>query len=160
MLQPLPSPLVWLVMTSPCHPTSPRRLRLPLYFQTVSDSLSANAVPTKRRKSATPAGGAPRAVTRPSRAKPPSPEAERRQLTVMFCDLVGSTALSAQLDPEDYRAVVHRYHQTCAEVIQRHDGYLAQYLGDGLLVYFGYLLAHEDDPCRAVRAAVRIVAAL
>src|SRR5215510_9217180 len=68
--------------------------------------------------------------------------AERRQLTVLFCDLVGSTALSAQLDPEDYRVVVQQYQQTCAQVIQRFEGYLAQYLGDGLLVYFGYPAAH------------------
>jgi adenylate/guanylate cyclase family protein len=81
--------------------------------------------------------------------------AERRQLTVLFCDLVGSTALSAQLDPEDYRTVVQRYQQTCTEVIQRHEGYLAQYLGDGLLVYFGYPTAHEDDARRAVRAGIR-----
>ena len=87
-----------------------------------------------------------------------SPAAERRQLTVMFCDLVGSTALSTQLDPEDYRAVVQRYQQTCAEVIQRHEGYLAQYLGDGLLVYFGYPVAHEDDARRAVRTGLEIIA--
>ena len=76
---------------------------------------------------------------------------------MMFCDLVGSTALSAQLDPEDYRAVVQQYQQTCAAVIQRHDGYLAQYLGDGLLVYFGYPTAHEDDAARAVRTGLEIV---
>ena len=85
--------------------------------------------------------------------------AERRQLTVMFCDLVGSTALSTQLDPEDLRAVIQRYQQTCADVIQRHDGYIAQYLGDGLLVYFGYPTAHEDDARRAVRAGLEIVEA-
>jgi class 3 adenylate cyclase len=73
------------------------------------------------------------APARPALA--PAAEAERRQLTVLFCDLVGSTQLSAQLDPEDYRAVVQRYQQTCMAVIQRYDGYLAQYLGDGLLVY-------------------------
>jgi class 3 adenylate cyclase/predicted ATPase len=87
-------------------------------------------------------------------------EAERRQLTVMFCDLVGSTQLSAQLDPEDYRAVVQQYQQTCMAVIQRHDGYLAQYLGDGLLVYFGYPVAHEDDARRAVRTGLEIVEAI
>jgi len=86
--------------------------------------------------------------------------AERRQLTVLFCDLVGSTALSTQLDPEDYRAVVQRYQQTCTEVIQRHEGYLAQYLGDGLLVYFGYPTAHEDDARRAVRTGLEIITAL
>src|SRR5215468_3632476 len=80
------------------------------------------------------------------------PDAERRQLTVMFCDLVDSTALSGQLDPEDLREVVRAYQATCAEVIQRFAGHIAQYLGDGLLVYFGYPLAHEDDAQRAVRA--------
>ena len=78
----------------------------------------------------------------------------------MFCDLVGSTALSAQLDPEDYRAVVQQYQQTCAAVIQRHEGYLAQYLGDGLLVYFGYPTAHEDDARRAVRTGLEIIEAI
>src|SRR5438132_7184905 len=70
--------------------------------------------------------------------------AERRQLTVMFCDLADSTILASQLDPEDLREVVRAYQQTSAEVIQRFDGYIAQYLGDGLLVYFGYPQAHED----------------
>ena len=78
----------------------------------------------------------------------------------MFCDLVGSTALSAQLDPEDLREVVRQYQQTCAEVIHRHEGYIAQYLGDGLLVYFGYPTAHEDDARRAVRAGLEIIQAL
>src|SRR5712691_8088906 len=74
-----------------------------------------------------------------------------RQRTILFCDLVGSTALSRQLDPEDYRAAVRAYQAACATVIERFDGYIAQYLGDGLLVYFGYPLAHEDDAQRAVR---------
>ncbi|MGE0820668.1 MAG: adenylate/guanylate cyclase domain-containing protein [Candidatus Binatia bacterium] len=92
----------------------------------------------------------------------PSPHhpGERRQLTVMFCDLVGSTALSAQLDPEDYQSVVQRYQQICTPVIQQHDGYIAQHLGDGLLVYFGYPRAHEDDARRAVRAGLEIVVAI
>src|SRR6185503_14035214 len=90
------------------------------------------------------------AVAVPQGASPPSPttpalplperraaEAERRQLTVMFCDLVGSTALSAQLDPEEYRQVVQQYQDTCTVVIRRYDGQIAQHLGDGLLVYFG-----------------------
>src|SRR5262249_28635491 len=80
---------------------------------------------------------------------PPSPDAERRQLTVMFCDLVDSTKLSSQLDPEDWRDVVRAYQQVCTEVIQRYDGHIAQLLGDGLLVYFGYPQAHEDDAHRA-----------
>jgi class 3 adenylate cyclase len=86
--------------------------------------------------------------------------AERRQLTVMFCDLVGSTALSAQLDPEELREVVRAYQHTCAEIIARYDGHIAQYLGDGILVYFGYPQAHKDDAQRAVRAGLEIVDAL
>jgi class 3 adenylate cyclase/tetratricopeptide (TPR) repeat protein len=78
----------------------------------------------------------------------------------MFCDLVGSTALSEQLDPEELREVVRAYQETCTAVIQRYDGHIAQHLGDGLLVYFGYPLAHEDDAQRAVRATLGIVEAL
>ena len=89
-----------------------------------------------------------------------SPEAERRRLTVLFCDLVDSTALAGHLDPEDLREVVRAYHQTCAAVIQPYDGYIAQYLGDGLLVYFGYPRAHEDDAQRAVRAGLGILYAI
>jgi predicted ATPase/class 3 adenylate cyclase len=87
-------------------------------------------------------------------------EAERRQLTVMFCDLVDSTALSTRLDPEDLRDIVRAYQAACAEVIGRFDGHIAQYLGDGLLVYFGYPQAHEDDAQRAVRAGLGIVEAV
>src|SRR6516165_9763498 len=90
----------------------------------------------------------------------PPPDAERRQLTVMFCDLVESTKLASQLDPEDLRAVVRAYQETCAKVIARFEGYIAQYLGDGLLVYFGYPQAHEDDAQRAVRAGLGIVEAM
>jgi class 3 adenylate cyclase len=91
---------------------------------------------------------APRPVdTRP-------PEAERRQLTVLFCDLVGSTQLSAQLDPEDLRAVVRAYQEAAAAVIQQYEGHIAQYLGDGLLVYLGYPTAHEDDARRAVHTGL------
>src|SRR5262245_35733675 len=91
---------------------------------------------------------------------PSTPDAERRQLTVMFCDLVDSTGLAGQLDPEELREVVRAYQDTCARVIARYDGHIAQYLGDGLLVYFGYPLAHEDDAQRAVRAGLGIVEAL
>ena len=87
-------------------------------------------------------------------------EGERRQLTVMFCDLVGSTALSEQLDPEELREVVSRYQETCTAVIQRYAGHIAQHLGDGLLVYFGYPVAHEDDAQRAVRAGLEIISAI
>jgi class 3 adenylate cyclase len=91
---------------------------------------------------------------------PSLPDAERRQLTVLFCDLVDSTVLANQLDPEDLRTVVRAYQETCAKVIARFEGYIAQYLGDGLLVYFGYPLAHEDDAQRAVRAGLGMVEAL
>ena len=90
----------------------------------------------------------------------PRSEAERRQLTVMFCDLVGSTNLSGQLDPEELREVVQAHQQTSAEIIERYEGHIAQYLGDGLLVYFGYPTAHEDDASRAVRAGLAIVGAI
>jgi class 3 adenylate cyclase/predicted ATPase len=86
--------------------------------------------------------------------------AERRQLTVMFCDLVGSTALSARLDPEDLREVIGAYHAAIAEVIGRFDGFVAKYMGDGVLAYFGYPQAHEDDAERAVRAGLAVVAAV
>src|SRR5713226_4828532 len=88
------------------------------------------------------------------------PEAERRQLTVMFCDLVGSTALSEQLDPEELREVVRLYQETCTEVIQRYAGHIAQHLGDGLLVYFGYPVATGDHGQRPVRTGLGIVAAM
>src|SRR5262245_3588755 len=91
---------------------------------------------------------------------PPPPEAERRQLTVLFCDLADSTRLARQLDPEDLREVVLAYQATGVEVIQRFDGYIAQYLGDGLLVYFGYPQAHEDDAQRAVRTGLGILDAM
>src|SRR5262249_58716942 len=87
-------------------------------------------------------------------------EAERRQLTVLFCDVVGSTQLAGQLDPEDLRAVVRAYQEAAAEVIQQYAGHIAQYLGDGLLVYFGYPTAHEDDARRAVHTGLGIVQAI
>ena len=93
-------------------------------------------------------------------AAPPTPEAERRQLTVLFCDLVDSTGLAGQLDPEELHEVVRAYQEACDKVIARFEGHIAQYLGDGLLVYFGYPLAHEDDAQRAVRAGLGIVEAL
>jgi class 3 adenylate cyclase len=94
------------------------------------------------------------------RPVPVTVEAERRQLTVMFCDLVDSTALAGRLDPETLREVVRAYQQACAAVISGFDGHIAQYLGDGLLVYFGYPEAHEDDAPRAVRAGLGIVDAV
>src|SRR5262249_42128248 len=91
---------------------------------------------------------------------PFTPQAERRQLTGMFCDLVGSTRLSHQLAPEEYGDVVGAYHTACTEVIRRYDGHIAQLLGDGLLVYFGWPQAHEDDAQRAVRTGLGILTAI
>jgi hypothetical protein len=91
---------------------------------------------------------------------PPPIDAERRQLTVMFCDLVGSTALSARLDPEDLREVIAAYHRAVADVVGNLDGFAAKYMGDGVLVYFGYPQAHEDDAERAVRAGLGVVYAV
>jgi class 3 adenylate cyclase len=108
--------------------------------------------PKRARRSSLPPTAAPSRLT--------SPEAERRQLTVLFCDLVGSTALSTQLDPEEWQEVVRTYHENCAAVINRYEGHIAQYLGDGLLVYFGYPAAHEDDAQRAVRTGLEIIEAL
>jgi class 3 adenylate cyclase len=96
----------------------------------------------------------------PVPAEPHSLDAERRQLTVMFCDLMDSTALATQLDPEELREVVRAYQEACAKVIALYEGHIAQYLGDGLLVYFGYPLAHEDDAQRAVRGGLGMVEAL
>ena len=95
---------------------------------------------------------------------PPAPRtadtAERRQVTVMFSDLVGSTSLAAQMDPEDLRELISAYHKCVAETVRRFGGFVAQYLGDGVLVYFGYPEAHEDDAERAVRAGLEVIVAL
>jgi class 3 adenylate cyclase len=87
-------------------------------------------------------------------------EAERRQLTVMFCDLVGSTALSVRFDPEELREKIRAYQNTVSGVVARYDGFVAKYMGDGVLAYFGYPRAHEDDAERAVRAGLEIAAAV
>src|SRR5499433_1487945 len=90
----------------------------------------------------------------------PQDAAERRHLTVMICDLVGSTALSVRLDPEDMRVVIDAYHAACARITRTYDGFLAEFRGDGILAYFGYPIAHEDDAERAVRAGLDIIAAV
>src|SRR6202008_1070549 len=94
-----------------------------------------------------------------SRAQSARPEdrAERRQVTVMFSDLVGSTALSARMDPEDLREVISAYQKGVTDTVQRFGGFVAKYMGDGVLVYFGYPQAHEDDAERAVRAGLELV---
>ena len=103
-----------------------------------------------------PAASAPTPATEPK----PQDTAERRQVTVMFSDLVGSTALSARMDPEDLREVISAYQKCVAETVQRFGGFVAKYMGDGVLVYFGYPQAHEDDAERAVRAGLELVAAV
>jgi class 3 adenylate cyclase len=105
-------------------------------------------------------------VTLPEAAVEVSPEArgpteaERRQLTVLFCDLAGSTALSARLDPEDMGQVIRAYQGCCAEVVKRWDGHVAKFMGDGVLAYFGWPQAHEDDAERAVRAGLELTEAV
>jgi class 3 adenylate cyclase len=111
-----------------------------------------------------PTPSAADATSPPEKASPavaaaPS-EAERRQITVMFCDLVGSTALSARLDPEDMREIVGAYYRCCADFITRAGGFVARYLGDGVLAYFGYPQAHEHDAERAVQAGLAVVEAV
>jgi class 3 adenylate cyclase/predicted ATPase len=100
------------------------------------------------------------AVTTASHDVPPLTEAERRQLTVMFCDLVGSTELAARLDPEDLRDVIGAYHRAVAGVVRSFEGFVAKYMGDGVLAYFGYPQAHEDDAERAVRAGLGAIQAV
>lgn len=94
-------------------------------------------------------------MPKPSTTK--SKGAERRQLTVLFCDMVGSSALSERIDPEELRDIMSDYRSTCSEIIARYDGHIAQYLGDGILVYFGFPHAHEDDAQRATYAALELV---
>src|SRR5262245_4947823 len=100
------------------------------------------------------------AVAAPAASPLPLDIAERRQVTVMFSDLVGSTALSARMDPEDLRKVISAYQECVAEIVRRFDGFVAKYMGDGVLVYFGYPQAHEDDAERAVRAGLELIAAV
>jgi class 3 adenylate cyclase/predicted ATPase len=115
---------------------------------------TASPMPLSATPEASPAQGEAAAVA------PSTPEAERRQLTVMFCDLVESTKLASQLDPEDWRDVVCAYQAACTAIIQRYDGHIAQLLGDGLLIYFGYPQAHEDDAQRAVRTGLGMLNAM
>src|ERR1035441_5330668 len=106
------------------------------------------------------AGAAPTSPQSPLTEPKPQDTAERRQVTVMFSDLVGSTALSANMDPEDLREVISAYQKCVAETVRRFSGFVAKYMGDGVLVYFGYPQAHEDDAERAVRAGLELVAAV
>src|SRR5437588_776308 len=105
-------------------------------------------------------GDAPAAPTAEAPIVARRADAERRQLTVMFCDLVGSTALSLRFDPEDLREVIGAYHRCVSETVARFDGFVAKFMGDGVLVYFGYPRAHEDDAEQAVRAGLAVVEAI
>src|SRR5215471_4988617 len=105
-------------------------------------------------------GAVPRTAGATSAEPKPHDVAERRQLTVLFCDLVGSTALASRLDPEDLREIIGMYHGCVAETVTRFDGFVAKYMGDGVLVYFGYPLAHADDAEQAVRAGLALVDAV
>ena len=119
-----------------------------------SASNAASDSRTRRTREATP-----QAPT-PLQSRRAQDTAERRQVTVMFSDLVGSTALSARMDPEDLREVISAYQKCVAETVQRFGGFVAKYMGDGVLVYFGYPQAHEDDAERAVRAGLELIAAV
>ena len=114
----------------------------------------------RRPAAARPARGPSTAGARPRTGRRAAAQAERRQLTVMFVDLVGSTALSARLDPEDLRELIGAYHRRVAATVERFGGFVAKYMGDGVLAYFGYPRAHEDDAERAVRAGLELVAAV
>src|SRR6516164_5738533 len=126
---------------------------------TVEDLISIGVTSVGHRRRLLDAIATLDAEAAPS-AIPVRADAERRQLTVMFCDLVGSTELSARLDPEDLREVIAAYHHTVADVVRGFDGFVAKYMGDGVLVYFGYPQAHEDDAERAVRAGLGLVDAV
>src|SRR5271157_4490433 len=123
--------------------------------------LGVNLGDRKRLQKAIAILGATETAAKPASAAsfPSVPDAaERRQLTVMFCDLVGSTALSARLDPEDMRQVIRAYQDACSDVVARYDGFVAKFFGDGILAYFGFPRTHEDDAARAVHAGLEIAA--
>jgi class 3 adenylate cyclase len=119
-----------------------------------------DAIAARRTDGATKPPSADEVTAPAARSVTPDDRAERRQVTVMFSDLVGSTALSARMDPEDLREVISAYQKCVAATVQRFIGFVAKYMGDGVLVYFGYPQAHEDDAERAVRAGLQLVAAV
>src|ERR1700751_2345090 len=123
--------------------------------------LGITSIGHRRRLLAAIAALRPQAL-QPDPEPPPAHggEAERRQLTVMFCDLVGSTPLSTRFDPEDLREIVGAYHRCVTDTVGRFGGFVAKYMGDGVLIYFGYPEAHEDDPERAARAGLAVIDAV
>ena len=133
---------------------------------TAEDLVSIGVMSVGHRRRLLDAIGVLQETTAPAAAQPPAmtvpraAEAERRQLTVLFCDLVGSTELSGRLDPEELREVIGAYQASVAEPVRRWEGYVAKYMGDGVLAYFGWPQAHEDDAERAVRAGLELVDAV
>jgi class 3 adenylate cyclase len=119
-----------------------------------------NAISALRNDASGEASSADVATASTGPGAPPEDRAERRQVTVMFSDLVDSTALSARMDPEDFGEVVSAYHSCIAETVQRFGGFVAAYMGDGVLIYFGFPQAQEDDAEQAVRAGLELVAAI
>jgi class 3 adenylate cyclase len=119
-----------------------------------------DAIAALRSEAGTKPPAADATTTSAAASIPPEDRAERRQVTVMFSDLVGSTALSARMDPEDLREVIAAYQKAVAMTVQRFGGFVAKYMGDGVLVYFGYPQAHEDDAERAVRAGLELIQAV
>ncbi len=141
--------LVWAPDGRAARP-EPRALPQPLPALRLAERPPASAI-ERELPAAAPVAPAPIAA---------ASEAERRQLTVMFCDLVGSTTLSTGMDPEDLRDVIASYQSRCSAAIRRYDGFVAKYMGDGILIYFGYPRAHEDEAERSVRAGLDIVDAM
>src|SRR4029077_7445128 len=119
-----------------------------------------NAIAALRNHASDKAPSVDATTTSSAPSAHPEDRAERRQVTVMFSDLVGSTALSAPMDPEDLREVISAYQKCVAEAVCRFGGFVAKYMGDGVLIYFGYPQAHEDDAERAVRAGLELVASV
>jgi class 3 adenylate cyclase len=156
--------LVWTGETHPDGHAAAAPLQAPDLPEAATDTslLPPERAPSSRETelavSSSEASSMARALTPAEKDR--APEAERRQLTVMFCDVADSTTLAQQLDPEDQREVMRAYQGTAAAAIHQFDGTIAQYLGDGLLVYFGWPMAHEDDASRAVHAGLGIVDAM
>jgi len=138
-----------------------QRIELDVVPQLTDGDLKELGIPLGDRKRFLSAIAALTGTTAPDvTAAQAGPAAERRQITVVFCDLIGSTELASRLDPEDLAAAMTSYHDCCKEVIERWSGHVAEFLGDGAVIYFGWPTAHEDDAERAVRAALELVAAV
>jgi class 3 adenylate cyclase/tetratricopeptide (TPR) repeat protein len=140
---------------SHCHARNPLRFTYCAECGSPLDETQFEGPQNSTRNKTTSPGSAVR--RRVNRVRKSSAGAERRHLTVMFCDLVGSTELSTRVDPEDLREVVRTYRDYCAKLVSSFDGHVAQFLGDGIMAYFGYPAAHEDDAGRAVRAGLKII---